>query len=60
MRFFKSLALVFLFVGLESFGQTDHINWLSFEEVVELNKENPKKVIIDIYTDWCGWCKAHG
>ncbi|HMS51085.1 MAG TPA: thioredoxin fold domain-containing protein, partial [Chitinophagales bacterium] len=33
------------------------INWVSFEEVEKLVKENPKPVLIDIYTDWCGWCK---
>jgi thioredoxin-related protein len=34
------------------------LNWLSFAEAVELNKKNPKKILIDIYTDWCGWCKV--
>src|SRR5690606_27234601 len=29
-----------------------------FEEAVELNAKNPKKIFIDIYTDWCGWCKV--
>ncbi len=35
----------------------DEIKWLSWQEVVELNKQNPKKVFVDVYTDWCGWCK---
>jgi thioredoxin-related protein len=26
-------------------------------EATELNKKQPRKIIIDIYTDWCGWCK---
>jgi len=34
------------------------IQWLSFEEAQAKMKENPKKVFIDIYTDWCGWCKV--
>jgi len=34
------------------------INWISFEEAVEKNKKKPKKVFIDAYTDWCGWCKV--
>lgn len=33
------------------------IKWLSFEEAVALNKKKPKMIFIDIYTDWCGWCK---
>lgn len=37
--------------------QAQKVQWVSFEKAVELNKENPKKILIDVYTDWCGWCK---
>ncbi|MDD5569848.1 MAG: DUF255 domain-containing protein [Bacteroidales bacterium] len=33
------------------------IKWYTFQQAMELNKKNPKKVFIDLYTDWCGWCK---
>ena len=33
------------------------VNWMSFEEAVERSKEEKKKIFIDVYTDWCGWCK---
>ncbi|UJH69303.1 thioredoxin family protein [Allomuricauda sp. SCSIO 65647] len=35
------------------------IDWLTWEEAVALTKNegNSKKVFIDVYTDWCGWCK---
>ncbi len=36
---------------------TEKVNWLTWQEAVSLNKENPKKIFIDVYTDWCGWCK---
>ncbi len=26
-------------------------------EAYNLNKKKPKKIFIDVYTDWCGWCK---
>ncbi len=29
----------------------------SFNDALKSAKEQDKKVIIDIYTDWCGWCK---
>ena len=32
------------------------INWMTFEEAVKLNETAPKKIFIDVYTDWCGWC----
>ncbi|HNW89749.1 MAG TPA: DUF255 domain-containing protein [Bacteroidales bacterium] len=31
--------------------------WYSFEEALELNKKNPKKIFVDVFTEWCGWCK---
>jgi len=33
------------------------VNWLTIEEALALNEKEPKKIIIDFYTDWCGWCK---
>jgi thioredoxin-related protein len=33
------------------------IQWVSFEEAVKLSEKNPKKLFIDVYTNWCGWCK---
>jgi thioredoxin-related protein len=33
------------------------IKWYSFEEAYQLNKKKQKKIFIDVYTDWCGWCK---
>lgn len=30
--------------------------WYTFEDAIKLNQKNPKKIFIDIYTDWCGWC----
>lgn len=34
------------------------IEWHTWEEAIAKSKENPKKIFIDIYTDWCGWCKV--
>lgn len=40
------------------FGQSAEVKWLSFEQAVELNKKEKRKIFIDVYTDWCGWCKV--
>jgi len=37
---------------------TDKIIWYTLEQAQELAKKNPKKIFIDMYTDWCGWCKV--
>ena len=34
------------------------INWMSLGEVEAAMVKKPKKVFIDVYTDWCGWCKV--
>ena len=36
---------------------TAQIKWMSWEEAVAANAKAPKKVFVDVYTDWCGWCK---
>lgn len=33
------------------------VNWLTYAEAQKLNAKNPRKIFIDTYTDWCGWCK---
>ncbi len=36
---------------------SDKINWISFGEAVEVAKKVDKKIMIDVYTTWCGPCK---
>ena len=33
------------------------INWINIEEAQKLGKDEPRKIFVDVYTDWCGWCK---
>lgn len=35
----------------------EEIKWYSLKEAIEMNREEPRKFMVDIYTDWCGWCK---
>ena len=41
-------------------GQEDvsAVKWMTFEEAVERSKTEKRKIFIDVYTDWCGWCKV--
>jgi thioredoxin-related protein len=34
------------------------IQWISLEEAEAKMKVEPKKVYIDLFTDWCYWCKV--
>jgi len=38
-------------------AEAAEIKWYSWEEAMAANEKNPKKVFVDVYTDWCGWCK---
>ena len=39
-------------------GINKKIQWMNFTDMQKRIKQNPKKVFVDIYTDWCGWCKV--
>lgn len=36
---------------------TAKIQWLTIDQAEEKLRQEPRKVLIDVYTDWCGWCK---
>lgn len=62
MRGFILCFLVFVTMGVmglnaQTSTEKPTINWVSFEELDKLHDETPKPVFIDIYTNWCGWCK---
>ena len=38
-------------------GGKEKLKWLSFDEGTAEAKKTGKKMMIDVYTDWCGWCK---
>lgn len=67
-KFFLFFLLAITSLGTTSFinianhtkqtaTNTTEINWLSYKDAFEANKKVPKKMVIDVYTSWCGWCK---
>ena len=36
---------------------TAQVKWMGIEEAMRKQDSMPKTVMIDMYTDWCGWCK---
>ena len=52
MRYLFIISFLF---GFNVNGQS--INWISFEEAFKLQQTNPKNIIVDVYTSWCGPCK---
>ena len=52
-----------LFLSLSAMTFTDEpvegaVNWITFEEAVKKSKAEKRPIFIDVYTDWCGWCKV--
>lgn len=55
MKKFIMLLAVTLFVAANSIAQ--EIKWVTFGEALALQKKKPKKIMMDVYTNWCGPCK---
>jgi len=58
-----SVALVVAFVStlfltnVNAQEKSTQINWMTWEEAVKAQEEKPKKLLINVYTGWCRWCK---
>ncbi len=51
----------YLFVLIALLGtslQAQEIQWMTLAEALEAQKTVPKKIFMDVYTKWCGPCKA--
>jgi thioredoxin-related protein len=60
-RLFFALAAFSGIMVLESMRPIDtpeNVQWMSLEQAMEKLKTEKRKVFIDVYTDWCGWCKV--
>jgi len=51
------LSLVSLLFALSIHAQAP-VKWYTIEEAFKLTKSEPRKILIDVYTDWCSWCKV--
>ncbi len=50
------IALIFAGLTLQIQGMKE-LKWYSFTDGLKIAQTEKKKVLIDVYTDWCEWCK---
>jgi thioredoxin-related protein len=44
-------------MGHMLYAQSDQINWVNWDQAQVLMQKEKRKVLVDVYTHWCGWCK---
>lgn len=58
----KIIIISVLIVSVFSFSffmpQEEGVKWISVNEVDALYAKEPRPILIDVYTSWCGWCKV--
>ncbi|WP_127846084.1 thioredoxin family protein [Psychroflexus aestuariivivens] len=48
------LLIIFLLLNISINAQ---IEWMSMNEALDAQEKKPKKIFVDVYTEWCGPCK---
>ncbi|HXF99268.1 MAG TPA: DUF255 domain-containing protein [Bacteroidota bacterium] len=52
------LLATFALAGVtDSNAGENTLAWKSFDTALVEAQKTKKKILIDVYTDWCGWCK---
>jgi uncharacterized protein YyaL (SSP411 family) len=54
----KLLILAFLLLQVLPGKTQNTIKWYTIEQAFDLAGKQPRKILIDVYTDWCTWCKV--
>lgn len=57
MRFVVRMVLMVLLGSSTSLYAQDHVKWITWEQLDQAVKLEKRKVLVDLYTEWCGWCK---
>src|SRR5580700_4380478 len=57
LAFLSFCALVFLFAGKPAKDKA-HVNWMNFTDVAASFEKEKRPILVDVYTDWCSWCKV--
>ena len=53
----KILLVILLVIAYSTTALAKDPEWKKFNEGMSEAKKNGKKILVDVYTDWCTWCK---
>jgi thioredoxin-related protein len=53
----KPFLLLLILLASFNFINAQKIEWMTLAQAMEAQKAEPKKIFMDVYTDWCGPCK---
>lgn len=56
MTLMKHIVYLLLFLSTATMGAQE-IKWMTMDEALAAQQEEPKKIFMDVYTTWCGPCK---
>ncbi|MBP7642666.1 MAG: DUF255 domain-containing protein, partial [Saprospiraceae bacterium] len=57
MRVFLIVAVAVFFTFQHQLNAQNKVRWMSFEDALKKSESKPKKIFVDVYTEWCKWCK---
>jgi thioredoxin-related protein len=58
----KCLFILLIFIACsvsKTYAQVkteETVRWYTIEQAEALAKKNKRKIFIDVFTNWCGWC----
>lgn len=53
----KILLFLLLVIAHSNIASAKDLQWKKFNEGISEAKKSGKKILVDVYTDWCKWCK---
>ena len=58
VTYYFIIFLMFFILASFIFPEKDKVQWISVAELQRTYSKDPRPIIVDVYTSWCGWCKV--